>query len=186
MGKIKASQSASNKSPQKTKASKKASPTKEIKKVAKTLPTLRASTRLKATKVASSPSGGDDEEEGSKEDQDFSTDGDSVYENTQSDSASSVGSPKGGRKRGEVAAGKSTSRTPLQAAMDKHLDGKYITIFSIFLYFFQFEEVHSKNITLSQDLRRAQPAANLVLSNGLSPRAAAASLRRRGLNWGRL
>ena len=136
MGKVTTSKAsnASKASPKKTKGGKTASPTKETKKAAKTLPPLRASSRLQSSKVVESTSGGDDDDDDDDEelsnDQDFSTDGDSKYETAED--ASSVGSVQGRRKIGEVAALKSNNRTPLQAALSKHLDGKYISIFYTF------------------------------------------------------
>jgi hypothetical protein len=124
MGKVTTTKAsnASKASPKKTKGVKTASPTKEAKKAAKTLPPVRASIRLQASKVIESSSGGDDDDEEFSKDQDFSTDGDSKYE-TEED-ASSVRSLQGSRKIGEVAAVKSNNRTPLQSALSKHLDGK--------------------------------------------------------------
>ena len=132
MGKVNKSKAlkASNASPKKTHGVRTASPTKGVKKAAKTLPPVRASSRLQASKVIESSSGGDDDDEEFSKDQDFSTDGDSKYE-TEED-ASSVGSLQGSRKIGEVAAVKSNNRTPLQSALSKHLDGKYIPIFYTF------------------------------------------------------
>ena len=133
MGKVTTSKAsnASKASPKKTKGGKTASPTKETKKAAKTLPPLRASSRLQSSKVVESTSGGDDDDdEELSNDQDFSTDGDSKYETAED--ASSVGSVQGRRKIGEVAALKSNNRTPLQSALSKHLDGKYISIFYTF------------------------------------------------------
>ena len=106
-----------------------ASPTEGAKKPAKTLPPVRASSRIQASKVLKSTSGGEEEEE---EDQDFSTGGDSNYEN--GEESSSVESGEGRKKKGEVKTVKSTTRTPLQAALSKHLDGIYYNILNIFIF----------------------------------------------------
>ena len=74
-----------------------ASPTEGAKKPAKTLPPVRASSRIQASKVLKSTSGGEEEEE---EDQDFSTGGDSNYEN--GEDSSSVESGEGRKKRGRL------------------------------------------------------------------------------------
>ena len=107
-----------------------ASPKKGGKKPVKALPPLRSSSRIQKSKVLESTSGGEEEDEEVEEEQDFSTDGDSHYES--GDESSSVSSGKLRKKKGDVTKEKTTSRTPLQAVLSKHLDGRYTKYLHIY------------------------------------------------------
>ena len=135
MGKVTRTKACKDSNESKASKGVKPSPTKGAKKPAKTLPPLRASSRIQASKVLESTSGDEEEEEEEEEveeDQDFSTDGDSKYETE--DDSSSVRSGEGRKKKEEVKTVKTTNRTPLQAALSKHLDGIYYNKLNIFIF----------------------------------------------------
>ena len=124
MGKVNVTRNKASKASNASNASKEvnASPTKGAKKPVKALPPLRSSSRIQASKVLESTSGGEEEdEEEEEEDQDFSSDGDSHYESGEESSSVSSGNLR--KRKGDVTKVRSTSRTPLQAVLSKHLDG---------------------------------------------------------------